>query len=148
MPSFQSIPSVEIGEVWGYCRDHLRGTTPLAQEQIDCLQRDYLAPSKAHLKRLKKMRPLVLKPRPPIWGDASGRLAFGDAYHNSLEVKRMAMRAAHDRPLLPPTRKPEPVKYDFTRNATVPKSDEVFDHAYYVVEEARLAREFEQARNA
>src|SRR6476469_619590 len=92
-----SIPSVEIGEVWDYCRDNLRGTTPLSQWQIVCLQRDYLAPSKAHLKRLTRPRPMVLKARPKAWKPADPDVrGFNDAKRTSREVVRMAARVAHN----------------------------------------------------
>lgn len=56
-------------DVWPFLRDHARPTTPYAAEQLaKC--RTYAPPSKAHIKRLKRERPLVLKvqkpqPKPP-----------------------------------------------------------------------------------
>lgn len=141
-----SIPSVEIGQVWSYTRDCLRGTTPLAQYQIECLQRDYLPPSKAHLKRLAKARPFVLKARPAKSIDQSPRRAFVDAHHTSLEVQRMANRAAHGLNLLSPPKAPAPVRVDFTQNATVPKADDDWSVEAIDARIAKLAREAEQAR--
>src|SRR5687767_4497292 len=147
-----SIPSVEIGQVWGYCRDNLRGTTPLAQAQIEHLQRDYLQPSKAHIKRLTKRRPLTLlkrpTPPPPTTGDPDLR---GHNYAHALgqQSRLRNMRAAYathaGEALLAPPKPPQPIAFDYTRNATVPPNRENWDHSHWVEESNRLAREHEQA---
>ena len=145
-----SIPSVEIGQVWSYCRDNLRGTTPLAQEQIDCLKRDYLAPSKAHIKRLHKKRPLVLlRPRPQprnAVGDADIRghnHAHGLGQASRLRNLRAAYGTAAGEALTAPPKPVTPIAFDYTRNATVPPKRDTFDHDYWVAEAARLEREHE-----
>jgi hypothetical protein len=144
-----SIPSIEIGQVWGYCRDNLRGTTPLAQAQIECLQRDYLAPSKAHIKRLTRRRPLVLLKRPapppsPV-GDPDYR-GHNRAHSLGQQSKLRNLRAAYGDPDI--LRKPKPlapIAFDYTKNATVPKDSAVYDRAYYEAESERLARLTAQA---
>ena len=144
-----SIPSIEIGQVWSFCRDNLRGTTPLAQAQIECLQRDYVAPSKAHIKRLKKVRPLVLKAKPRAWSVPSPDVvSFNDAKRISREVVRMASRVAHN---LPPIQAPKPVeqvRFDYTRNASVPKSDDDWNPDVIQAKIDKLAREAAAARAA
>lgn len=142
-----SIPSLEIGEIWGHCRDHLKGTTPLAQAQIECLQRDYLAPSKAHIKRITRVRKRVLRARP---APTPSRVVD---HHN--EAKRLGERVklisrrieygATSHLDAPPTKR-APVAFDYTRNATVPKVTETRDFAYYAAESARLEREMQAER--
>lgn len=53
----------EIYAVWPHMRDHARGTTPYAQSCLD-KARTYQAPSKAHKKRIARVRPEghVVKP--------------------------------------------------------------------------------------
>lgn len=147
----RSIPSPEIGEIWGHCRDNLKGTTPLAQYQIECLQRDYLPPDKAHIKRLKKCRPLVLiaRPKPAPTHD------IGDINHArrlGLKIQRMNKRieyGTHDPMHLRAPAKPTPTTaFDYTRNATVPPDRDNWSHEHWVAESERLSREMEQARNA
>jgi hypothetical protein len=53
------ITPVRIYQVWPYMRDHARGTTPLAQERLD-EARHYCEPSKAHKRRLLKLRPRTI----------------------------------------------------------------------------------------
>lgn len=146
-----SIPSPEIGQIWSYCRDNLRGTTPLAQEQIDCLTRDYLAPSKAHVKRLVKKRVLIRRVQPTqiqAVGDADVRghnnaHALGEA--SRLRNIRAAYQTHAGEALTAPPKAPAPVKFDYTRNATVPPRD-IWDHEHWVAESERLSREIEQAK--
>lgn len=60
------ISRVKPYSVWPFMRDHARGTTPYAEEQLaKC--RTYESPSKAHIKRLKRPRVevrIVRKPQP------------------------------------------------------------------------------------
>lgn len=55
----------QFGENFAYVRDNYKGVSESdARELFHICQVEYLPPSKAHIKRLKRRRPLVLKSRP------------------------------------------------------------------------------------
>lgn len=59
-----NLGEVPLYHVWPHCRDNTRGTTPYAVEQLaKC--RTYTPPSKAHVKRLLKLRPKYGIATPP-----------------------------------------------------------------------------------
>jgi len=67
----------EQAETWDHIRDHeTRAASPKACWDIEAAKRDFLAPSKAHIKRLKRRRLLVVPARAPAPADQSARLKF------------------------------------------------------------------------
>ena len=64
MAQNRHISPVRVYAVWPFMRDYAKPTTPFAEEQLaKC--RTYEAPSKAHIKRLKRQR-LEICPRRPV----------------------------------------------------------------------------------
>jgi hypothetical protein len=143
-----SIPSVEIGQVWSYCRDNLKGTTPLAQEQILHLQRDYLAPSKAHIKRLTRKRVLIRRASPNVPEPSRKVAHHNEARRLGERVKLMTLRSAYGQTshLDAPPAKRAPVEFDYTRNATVPKDERVGTYDDFAAKADEQARWFAAER--
>jgi hypothetical protein len=111
----------------------LKGTTPLAQAQIEHLQRDYLAPSKAHIKRIVKKRRLINRacPEPESSRDVN---AFNQAKRLGERIKLMTLRNAYGETThldAPPKRLPA-IEFDYTRNATPPPRVEIGTHEDFV----------------
>jgi hypothetical protein len=125
-------------------RDCAKGTTPLAQQALDELRRDFLPPSKAHIKRLSRCRPLVLRARPAPEPSRDVN-HFNHAYALGQEVKLLNARAASGVPL-DCVRIHEDRRPDYTRNATIPPKTTVGTHDDYVAEAERQARLFEQMK--
>lgn len=79
-------------EVWPYMRDNAKPVTPLdAYYLAQC--RTYCPPSKAHVKRLLKLRPQITKARPKIQIDQYPKLAHNDAARMGREARAVNQRA-------------------------------------------------------
>ena len=130
--------------VWPYMRDNAKGTTPHAQEVLDDIFRDYLPPSPKHLKTLGRQRPLVLIARPPAPPTRNVQ-HHNAAYAMGQKTRRLLALNASGVKLNQPPRVLPPVAFDFTKAATVPKSDAVGSYDDYQQQAEKLKREFDAA---
>jgi hypothetical protein len=85
------ISPVRVYSVWPWMRDHARPTTPYAREQLEKC-RTYEAPSKAHIKRIKRDRPMVLRARKTVPCDAAPRLLHNDLMAIARETRAILKR--------------------------------------------------------
>lgn len=77
-----------LGEAWGHLRDTLKPTTPYAAECLACA-RTFEPPSKAHLKRLKRLRLAVTPVREPKPIDTTPRKRINEAMAYGREIERL-----------------------------------------------------------
>jgi hypothetical protein len=101
---------IPLGEAWGWLRDHAKPTTPYAADQL-AMCRTYEPPSKAHLKKLSKLRLAVTPARARPEPDRSARIdqtrlvAMGQAVAK-LHVRDMSARPEpRQYPVTPPIRR-------------------------------------------
>lgn len=141
------IVPVHVEEVWPYMRDHAIPTTPYAREQLEKC-RTYEAPSKAHIKRLKRDRPLVLRPRLRAPLDPAPRL-YGSTLMSYASASKSIVRKDAVRTLYPKTFKPEPpagLRAAWLTPPSPQKQDDDWDLDVINARLDRLSAEFEQAK--
>jgi hypothetical protein len=146
-----------IGEVWSHIRDTQFGETEKSANELRHICRlEFEPPSKAHLKRVKRPRPVVvtLKPREP---DLSARQHYNHVGRDALDIvailrpnyvalKRGQLRGPIERaPALPVT--PKPVEPALTSFADITAKSRAENRATmralrsdYMIERGRTTR--------